>query len=218
MRLEQVLPLNSKRLLPVCTGGQRPAPPEDCGAPDRQQRRSVRAKILLEFRIERDITPVFEDQIELNLLSPGPGHVVDVERAAIGRYLLRVGPMKVLKVADGRCAQRVAAGPPIFRRWRPPISFPRVPGRGYRSCNRSGPLAARWCCQSPVDRVRCPGRCRRALESTRGTCDWRSKSRVAGGRPVRQPGRPRGKTLLPRRRITPFPEEPLGKGGGFKPP
>ena len=31
MRLEKVLPLNSKRLLPVCTGGQRLAPPEDCG-------------------------------------------------------------------------------------------------------------------------------------------------------------------------------------------
>jgi hypothetical protein len=26
-----MLPLNSKRLLPVCTGGQRLAPPEDCG-------------------------------------------------------------------------------------------------------------------------------------------------------------------------------------------
>ena len=31
VRLEKVLPLNSKRLLPVCTGGQRLAPPEDCG-------------------------------------------------------------------------------------------------------------------------------------------------------------------------------------------
>ena len=27
VRLEKVLPLNSKRLLPLCTGGQRPAPP-----------------------------------------------------------------------------------------------------------------------------------------------------------------------------------------------
>ena len=31
VRLEKVLPLNSKRALPVCTGGQRPEPPEDCG-------------------------------------------------------------------------------------------------------------------------------------------------------------------------------------------
>jgi hypothetical protein len=31
VRLEKVLPLNAKRLLPVCTGGQSPAPPEDCG-------------------------------------------------------------------------------------------------------------------------------------------------------------------------------------------
>jgi len=31
IRLEKVLPLNSKRVFPVCTGGQRPVPPEDCG-------------------------------------------------------------------------------------------------------------------------------------------------------------------------------------------
>src|SRR5271166_5090866 len=31
VRLEEVLPLNSTRVLPVCTGGQRLAPPEDCG-------------------------------------------------------------------------------------------------------------------------------------------------------------------------------------------
>jgi Plasmid pRiA4b ORF-3-like protein len=31
VRLEKALPLNPKRLLPLCTGGQRPAPPEDCG-------------------------------------------------------------------------------------------------------------------------------------------------------------------------------------------
>ena len=31
VRLEKVLPLSSQRLLPLCTGGQRLAPPEDCG-------------------------------------------------------------------------------------------------------------------------------------------------------------------------------------------
>ena len=31
IRLEKVLSLNSKRVFPVCTGGQRPVPPEDCG-------------------------------------------------------------------------------------------------------------------------------------------------------------------------------------------
>jgi hypothetical protein len=31
IRLEKVLPLNSKRVFPVCIGGQRPAPPEDSG-------------------------------------------------------------------------------------------------------------------------------------------------------------------------------------------
>ena len=31
IRLERVLPLNSKHVLPVCIGGQRLAPAEDCG-------------------------------------------------------------------------------------------------------------------------------------------------------------------------------------------
>ena len=31
IRLEKVLPLNPKRAFPVCTGGQRPVPPEDSG-------------------------------------------------------------------------------------------------------------------------------------------------------------------------------------------
>src|SRR6266481_6111245 len=31
IRLEKVLPLNSKRVFPVCTAGQRPVPLEDCG-------------------------------------------------------------------------------------------------------------------------------------------------------------------------------------------
>ena len=31
IRLEKVLPLSPKHLYPVCVGGERPAPPEDCG-------------------------------------------------------------------------------------------------------------------------------------------------------------------------------------------
>ncbi|MDQ2835572.1 MAG: plasmid pRiA4b ORF-3 family protein [Acidobacteriota bacterium] len=31
VRLERVLPLGSRRILPLCIGGQRLAPPEDCG-------------------------------------------------------------------------------------------------------------------------------------------------------------------------------------------
>ena len=41
MRLEKVLPLNSKRVLPVCTGGQRPVPPEDCGEARHQDARDI---------------------------------------------------------------------------------------------------------------------------------------------------------------------------------
>jgi Plasmid pRiA4b ORF-3-like protein len=33
IRLEKVLPLNSKRVFPVCIRGQRPVPPEDSGGP-----------------------------------------------------------------------------------------------------------------------------------------------------------------------------------------
>lgn len=33
VRLEQILPLNARRRYPVCIGGRRAAPPEDCGGP-----------------------------------------------------------------------------------------------------------------------------------------------------------------------------------------
>jgi hypothetical protein len=33
VRLEQILPIEPGRSFPVCTGGRRAAPPEDCGGP-----------------------------------------------------------------------------------------------------------------------------------------------------------------------------------------
>jgi hypothetical protein len=42
IRLEKVLPLNSKRVFPVCIGGQRPVPPEDSGDLGPIGRRKIR--------------------------------------------------------------------------------------------------------------------------------------------------------------------------------
>ena len=53
--------------------------------PDGEKRRTVLAKVGLEGWIERDVTAVVEDQIELDLLRVWPPHIGDVEFVAVGR-------------------------------------------------------------------------------------------------------------------------------------
>ena len=54
-------------------------------APDRQQRRLVRAEIILESRIERDVALVVAEQIELDFVGARPGQIEIVERVAVRR-------------------------------------------------------------------------------------------------------------------------------------
>src|SRR5262245_4984707 len=53
--------------------------------PNGQQRRTSLAEIGLELRIERYIVRVVEEQVELNLVIPGPGHQRGVKRVALRR-------------------------------------------------------------------------------------------------------------------------------------
>src|SRR5262249_13664623 len=53
--------------------------------PHREQRRPTRAEVFLGLRIQRDITGVIEEQIELDLVVAGPSEQGRVERVALGR-------------------------------------------------------------------------------------------------------------------------------------
>src|SRR5262245_61032859 len=59
-------------------------------APDRQQRRLVLAKVFLELRIHLDIARVVEEQVQLDLMGTGTGHVVVVQVVAVRRNQGRV--------------------------------------------------------------------------------------------------------------------------------
>src|SRR4030095_1883062 len=50
--------------------------------PDREQRRLVRAEIFVEPRVQRDVSGVVEEQIELDLVIAGPREQGRVERIA----------------------------------------------------------------------------------------------------------------------------------------
>src|SRR5262245_37239099 len=54
-------------------------------APDRQQRRLVLTKVLLELRIHIDIARIVEKQVQLYLVRAGSGHVVVVKVVAVRR-------------------------------------------------------------------------------------------------------------------------------------
>src|SRR5581483_9746041 len=69
-------------------------------APDRQERRPVRPEVLLEGRVQRHVAPVVEDQVELDLLDPGPGHAGDVQGVPVRRDALWVAAVEVLDVPE----------------------------------------------------------------------------------------------------------------------
>src|SRR5262247_195182 len=68
-------------------------------APHREQRRPVRAEVVVELRIQRDIAGVIEEQVELDLIVAGPSEQRRVERVALGRdqrlvlYAMHVLPL-----------------------------------------------------------------------------------------------------------------------------
>src|SRR5581483_9015936 len=59
-------------------------------APDGEERWTPRAEILLEFRIEGDIALVVTDEIELDLVIPGPCQQCRIQGPGIGRKPFRV--------------------------------------------------------------------------------------------------------------------------------
>src|SRR3954447_26495634 len=81
-------------------------------APYRQERRLVATEIVLEGRIERDVTLVVAEQIELHLIGAGSRQIEVVKRIAVRRNLGRIGyavgvlPDRRLRLEEG--AQRLA--------------------------------------------------------------------------------------------------------------
>src|SRR5262245_1148085 len=54
-------------------------------APHRQERRPVRAEVLVELRVQCDVAGVIEEQVELDLVVAGTSEQRRVERVALGR-------------------------------------------------------------------------------------------------------------------------------------
>src|SRR5215472_14563768 len=83
-------------------------------APHREQRRPVRAEVVVELRIQRDIAGVVEEQVELDLVVTGPSEQRRVERIALGRdQRLVVHAMHVLplgRLGRQELAKRRAVG------------------------------------------------------------------------------------------------------------
>src|SRR5215831_17035777 len=60
-------------------------------APDREEGWLIRAEIVLEGGIQRDIALVVAEEVQLDLLGPGTGQIESVERIPVRRHSRRVG-------------------------------------------------------------------------------------------------------------------------------
>src|SRR5215831_1073658 len=96
-------------------------------APDRQDRWALGAEVLLELRVQRDVTRVVQEQIELDFVVTGPSKQRRVERIALGRdqrcvrhavQILPLGCLGLEKVAERR---------PVLGRGLLPVALDRVP-------------------------------------------------------------------------------------------
>src|SRR6516164_2430378 len=96
--------------------------------PGGKKRGLIHAKIALEFGVERDIAPIVKNEVELDLLRAGPGHVGDVQGIAVRRYTACVRTIEVLPVTDGLGREGCPAGFTMISRGLAPIGLPGSPG------------------------------------------------------------------------------------------
>src|SRR5262245_6776164 len=96
-------------------------------APYREQRRMLRAEVLLEFGIQRDIGLVIAEQIELDLVVAGPGEESGIKGPGIRRQPLRVLLTVRVLPLHRFGLQEGAQGRTVFRRGILPVGLNWIP-------------------------------------------------------------------------------------------
>jgi Plasmid pRiA4b ORF-3-like protein len=93
LRLEQILPLDSRRRYPVCSGGRRAAPPEDCGGPwaflELRQRYSTVGIARRMLKLLSPLVTTGHDDID-DPWSDEPDEDDPAEELGVLRYWLRI--------------------------------------------------------------------------------------------------------------------------------